>query len=78
MVNSLLLTDYNFAMKMNVLIFRYFLEKSDGRRQVGRPNVRWLDCNEYRVKSRDVKRCRNKAEDRSARGIIVNEGQFTL
>jgi hypothetical protein len=63
---------------MNVLVFRYFLGKPDGRRKAGRPNLRWLHCNEYGVKSRDVTRCRKKAEDRSARDSIVKEGQFRL
>jgi hypothetical protein len=43
-----------------------------------RPNLRWLDSNEYGVKSRDVTGCRKKAEDRSARDTIVKEGQFRL
>jgi len=37
-----------------------------------------LDCIENDVKSRDVKRCRKKAEDRTAWPIIVKEGQFNL
>jgi hypothetical protein len=63
---------------MNVFVFRHFLEKPDGRRKAGRPNLRWLDCNEYGVKSRDVTRYRKKAEDRSARDSIVKEGKFKL
>jgi hypothetical protein len=66
MENSLLLTEYNFTMKIKGLLFRYFLGKPDGKRKAGRPKLKELDYTENDVKSRDVKRCTKKAEDRSA------------
>ena len=65
-------------MKINGLIFRYFLGKPDGRRKAGRLKLKELDCNENHVKSRVVKRCRKKAEDRSAWTVIVKERQFKI
>lgn len=78
MVNLLFLTDYNFTVKINCLIFRYFLGKPDGRIKVGRPKLKGLDCIENAVKSRVVKRRRKKAEDRSAWTIIMKEGEVKL
>jgi hypothetical protein len=42
---------------------KVFLGKPDGRRQAGRPKLRWLDCIENDLKSMGVKRWRKKAED---------------
>jgi len=52
--------------------------KPDGRRKAGRPKLKELDCTENDVKSRDVKRCTKKAEDRSSWAIIVKEGQLKI
>jgi hypothetical protein len=35
--------------------------------------LRWLDCIEKYMKSTGVKRCRNKAEDRSVSAVVVKE-----
>jgi hypothetical protein len=42
---------------------KVFLEKADGRRKAGRPNLRWLDCIENDLKLMGVKIWRKKAED---------------
>jgi hypothetical protein len=42
-----------------------FVGKPDGRRKVGRPKLRCLDCTENHLKSMCVKRWRKKAEDGS-------------
>jgi hypothetical protein len=52
---------------------KILLGKPDGRRKTGRPKLRWSDCIESDLKSMDVKRWRNKAEDRSTWAIILKE-----
>jgi hypothetical protein len=52
---------------------KVFVGKADGRREAGRPKLRWLDCSENDLKSTGVKSWRKKAEDRSAWAIIVKE-----
>jgi hypothetical protein len=47
---------------------KVFLGKPGGRRNVGRPKLRWLDCTENDLKSMDVNRWRKKAEGRSVMG----------
>jgi hypothetical protein len=42
---------------------KVFLGKTGGRRQAGRPKLRWFDCIENDLKSMGVKRWRNKAEE---------------
>jgi hypothetical protein len=49
------------------------LGKPDGRREAGRPKLRWLDCIENYLKLMGVKRGRKKAEDRSVCAIVVKE-----
>jgi hypothetical protein len=48
-----------------------FLGKPDGRRKAGRPNLRWLDCNENDLKWMGAKRWRKKAEGRSVWAVIL-------
>jgi hypothetical protein len=50
-----------------------FLGKTDGRRKVGRPKVRWQDCEEKDLKPTSFKRWRKKAEDTSAWAIVLKE-----
>jgi hypothetical protein len=50
-----------------------FLRKLGGKRKVGRPKLRWLDCIENDLKFVGVKRWRKKAEDRSAWAITLKE-----
>jgi hypothetical protein len=57
---------------------KVFLGKPDGRRKAGRPKLRWLDCIENDLKSMDVKKWRNKAENRSAWVIILKEALVKL
>jgi hypothetical protein len=52
---------------------RVFLWKPGGRRKTRGQTLRWLDYIENDLKSMDVKRCRKKAEDRSAWAIILKE-----
>jgi hypothetical protein len=44
---------------------KVFLGKPDGRREAGRPKLRWLDCIENDLKWMGVKRWRKKVGDRS-------------
>jgi hypothetical protein len=57
---------------------KVFLWKPDGRREAGRPKLRWLDCIENDLKSVDVKRWRKKAQDRSVRAIILKKALVKL
>jgi hypothetical protein len=57
---------------------RVFWGKTDGRRKVGRPKLRWLDCIENALKSMGVRRWRTKAEDRSLWAFILKESQVKL
>jgi hypothetical protein len=50
-----------------------FLGKPDGRRNAGRPKLRWLDCIENDLKSMDVKIWRKKAEEISVWDIVMKE-----
>jgi hypothetical protein len=54
-------------------VIKVFLGEPGGRRNVGRPKLRWLDCNENDLTSMDVKRWRKKAEDRSVWAITLKE-----
>jgi hypothetical protein len=55
-----------------------FLGKPDGRRKAGRPNLRWLDCNENDLKWMGAKRWRKKMEDRSVWAVILKEALVKL
>jgi hypothetical protein len=57
---------------------KVFLGKPDGRIKVGKPILRWLDCNENGLKSMAVKRWRKKAEDRSVCAIILKKALIKL
>jgi hypothetical protein len=57
---------------------KVFLGKSDGRRKVGRPKVRWLDCIENDLKFMGVKRWRKKAGNRSLWAVILKEALVKL
>jgi hypothetical protein len=52
---------------------KVFVGKPVGRREAGRPELRWLDCIENDLKSMGVKRWSKKAEDRSVWAIILKE-----
>jgi len=54
------------------------LWKSDGRRKAGRRKLRWLDGIEKDQKLMGIKRLRKKAEDRSARTLILKEALSKL
>jgi hypothetical protein len=43
----------------------------EGRRGVGRPELRWLDDVEAHVRTVDIKRWRPEAEDRTERTVIL-------
>jgi hypothetical protein len=57
---------------------KVILGKPDGKRKVGRPKLRWLDCIENDLKSTDVKSWRKKAEDTSVWAIILKKALFKL
>jgi hypothetical protein len=50
-----------------------FVGKADGRREAGKPKLRWIDCIEIDLKLMGVKRWRKKAEDRSVCAVVVKE-----
>jgi hypothetical protein len=50
-----------------------FLGKPDGRRNAGRPKLRWFDTMENISTSTGVKRWREKAADRAAWASILKE-----
>jgi hypothetical protein len=52
--------------------------KPDGKRKVGRPKLRWLDCFENDLKSTGVKSWRKKAEDTSVWTVILKEALVKL
>jgi hypothetical protein len=52
--------------------------KPDGRRKVGRPKLKWLDCIKNDLKFMGVKRWRKKSEDRSVWAIILKEALVKL
>jgi hypothetical protein len=56
---------------------KVFLGKPDGRRKVGRPKLRWLDCTEN-LKFMGVKGWRKKAEDRSVWAVVLEEALVKL
>jgi hypothetical protein len=65
-------------MSGDVAVKKAFLGKSNGRRKVGKPKIRWLDCIENDVKSMGVKRWRKKAEHEYIRAIILKEALVKL
>ena len=52
--------------------------KPDGRRQAGRPKLRWSDCIENNLESMGVNRWRKKAEDTSAWSVTKKEALVKL
>jgi hypothetical protein len=55
-----------------------FLGNPGGRRNAGRPKLRWLGCTESDLKSMGVERWRKKPEDRFVRAIILKGAQVKL
>jgi hypothetical protein len=55
-----------------------FLRKLVGRSKAEPPKLRLLDCIENVLKSKGVKRCRKKAEDRSVCAVILDEALVKL
>jgi hypothetical protein len=54
------------------------LRRPDGRRKVGRPKLKWIDCIEDDLKSMVVRRWWKKAKDRSVWAIILKESLVKL
>ena len=52
---------------------KVILGKPDGRREAGRPKLRWLNCVKNGMKSMGANRWRKKAEDRSVWAVVLKE-----
>jgi hypothetical protein len=61
-------------MSYDETVKKVFMRNPDGRRNAGRPKLRWLDCIENDLKSMRVKSWRKKAEDRSGMGYHSGGG----
>jgi hypothetical protein len=60
------------------MVKRVFLGNPGGRREPGRPRLRWLDCVGDDLKTLGVRRCRKMAEDREEWAIILKEAMVKL
>jgi hypothetical protein len=60
------------------MVKRVFLGKPEGRRNPGRPRLRWLDWVEDNLKTLGVRRRREMAEDREEWAIILKEKMVKL
>jgi hypothetical protein len=65
-------------MSRDGTVKKVFLGRTDGRRKVGRPKLRWLDCIENDLKFMGVKKWRKKAEHRTVWAIILKEALVKL
>jgi hypothetical protein len=52
--------------------------KPEGKREVGRPKLGWLDDVEAHIRTLGIKRWRLKARDRTKWMVIVSEGKVKL
>jgi hypothetical protein len=69
---------WSFGKTDDKTVKKIFLGKPDGRRNAGRPKLRWLGCVENDLKSMGVKRWRKKADDRSVWAVILKEALVTI
>jgi hypothetical protein len=54
-----------------------FVSKREGRRDIGRPKLRWLDDVEDDIKAPGIRRMRIKAQDRNEWTAIKREAKVT-
>jgi hypothetical protein len=57
---------------------KVFVSKPKGRRDVGRPKLRWLDDVEHDIKALGMRRWRIKAQDRNEWTAIKREAKVKL
>jgi hypothetical protein len=55
-----------------------FVSKPEGRRDIGRPKLRWLDDVEDEIKALGMRRWRIKAQDRNEWTDIKREAKVKL
>jgi hypothetical protein len=55
-----------------------FVSKPEGRRDIGRPKLRWLDDAEDDIKTLGIRRWRIKAQDRNEWTAIKREAKVKL
>jgi hypothetical protein len=55
-----------------------FISKPEGRRDIGRPKLRWVDDVEDDIKALGIRRWRIKAQDRNKRTAIKREAEVKL
>jgi hypothetical protein len=57
---------------------KVLLGKPDGRREAGKPKLRWINCIVKYLKSMGVKRWKKQAQGRAAWAIILKEAVVEL
>jgi hypothetical protein len=57
---------------------KVFVSKPEGRRDIGRPKLRWLDDVEDDIKALGIRLWRIKAQDRNERTAIKREAKVKL
>jgi hypothetical protein len=57
---------------------KVFISKPEGRRDIGRPKLRWLDDVEDNIKALGIRRWRIKAQDRNKWTVIKREAKVKL
>jgi hypothetical protein len=55
-----------------------FVSKPEGRRDIGRPKLRWLDDVEDDIKALGIRRWRIKTQDRNVWTAIKREAEVKL
>jgi hypothetical protein len=65
-------------MESERMVKREFLGNPGGKRKPGRTKSRWLDCIEDDLKTLEVRRFKEKAEDREEWAIVLKKTVFEL
>jgi hypothetical protein len=60
------------------MVKKVFVSKPEGRRDIGRPKLKWLDDVEDDIKALGIRQWRIKAQDRNERTAIKREAKIKL